>query len=405
MLKSVHIYEYRSCKDVVLSDIRSILVLIGRNGAGKSNILKAIEWAALAASGNESKKDTTPFDFKQGKVSFEFVIESNLYLYTLESEKEFLLKDGETVQKTMMVESLSLSQDGNWIPLFNRSGEKLSLSAYFGPGLASTLNVSDTLPSLVALQSFLQQDHAFRAIAEKIARFFSSVKYYPLQAFEGKEEGLSSLAVEDKEYKTWVSNKFQGDGESSNLIYKILHLYLTQREKFEELKSLLGENGLGLIHNIVVRSFSPGGDEKKNRLTDSFYFHFTSFYPTQDLEKSVRFNDLSYGTKRIISLLVSILFDSSSVSLIEQPEDGIHAGLVHKLAGLLESYAEGAQFVIATHSITILNHTNPEDVRIVTMSDAVTQAVALDERQVGAAKKYLEQDGTFSEFLDMIKED
>lgn len=46
MLLSVNIRKFRSCNSVELNDMHELLALIGRNGVGKTNILKAIEWAA-----------------------------------------------------------------------------------------------------------------------------------------------------------------------------------------------------------------------------------------------------------------------------------------------------------------------------------------------------------------------
>lgn len=42
MLKRVHIKIYRSCRNVEIADMGPVLALVGRNGAGKTNILRAI---------------------------------------------------------------------------------------------------------------------------------------------------------------------------------------------------------------------------------------------------------------------------------------------------------------------------------------------------------------------------
>jgi len=50
VLKSVHIKNFRSCKDVTLEGLGHLSALVGRNGAGKTTILRAIEWKSSSSS-------------------------------------------------------------------------------------------------------------------------------------------------------------------------------------------------------------------------------------------------------------------------------------------------------------------------------------------------------------------
>ena len=42
-----------SCQDIVLDNLDGMTALIGRNSSGKTNILKAIQWAANCATSNQ----------------------------------------------------------------------------------------------------------------------------------------------------------------------------------------------------------------------------------------------------------------------------------------------------------------------------------------------------------------
>jgi len=44
MFKRIHIKIFLSCQDVVLDNMSNMTALVGRNGSGKTNILKAIWW-------------------------------------------------------------------------------------------------------------------------------------------------------------------------------------------------------------------------------------------------------------------------------------------------------------------------------------------------------------------------
>ncbi len=62
MLKRVHIEGFRSCQDVLIDNIGTMTALIGRNGSGKTNILRAIEGIARMATAT----DLGTSDFGEG---------------------------------------------------------------------------------------------------------------------------------------------------------------------------------------------------------------------------------------------------------------------------------------------------------------------------------------------------
>jgi len=81
MLKRINITQFRSCHGVILDDLGPVTALVGRNGAGKTNVLKAIEWVASGAT------SATP-PFKQlvmgvKEVSVEVDIEGKTYRYSI----------------------------------------------------------------------------------------------------------------------------------------------------------------------------------------------------------------------------------------------------------------------------------------------------------------------------------
>jgi len=119
---------------------------------------------------------------------------------------------------------------------------------------------------------------------------------------------------------------------------------------------------------------------------------------------SVGLEGLSHGTRRILSMVLSLILDESSVYLIEQPEDGIHAGLTEKLIGLLRAYASPAQVIMATHSTDLLNQLDPDEVRLVTIDAGKTAVRSLSDKERSVARKYLTEDGTLSEFLSLVEE-
>lgn len=75
---------------------------------------------------------------------------------------------------------------------------------------------------------------------------------------------------------------------------------------------------------------------------------------------------LSDGTLRFICLATLLLQPSlPSLILIDEPELGLHPAAVHVLSGLLKSASTRTQLIVATQSVTLINHLEPEQVWIV----------------------------------------
>jgi predicted ATPase len=115
------------------------------------------------------------------------------------------------------------------------------------------------------------------------------------------------------------------------------------------------------------------------------------------------YSDLSIGTRRTLRLLVSLLFDRSSVMLIEHPEDAIHRGLLRKLVGLLETYSDTTQVIIASHSPVVFNCLRPDQVRLVAMRGGESLVRQLSPEELETAESFLENDGSLDDFLEAVQ--
>ena len=90
--------------------------------------------------------------------------------------------------------------------------------------------------------------------------------------------------------------------------------------------------------------------------------------------------------------------------LIEHPEDEIHEGLLRKVIDLLKSHSDESQVILSSHSSAVFNSVDPTEVRLVTMDSGKTRARGLTPQEVAVAKKYLEEQGTFADFLETVEE-
>lgn len=89
---------------------------------------------------------------------------------------------------------------------------------------------------------------------------------------------------------------------------------------------------------------------------------------------------LSDGTLRFICLATLLLQPSPpALILLDEPELGLHPFAIRILAEMLTAATERAQVVLATQSVTLLNHFAAQDVIVATNDGAKTTFVRLDD--------------------------
>jgi predicted ATPase len=99
-------------------------------------------------------------------------------------------------------------------------------------------------------------------------------------------------------------------------------------------------------------------------------------------------------------MFVSLVFDDSSVILLEQPEDSLHPGLTKKVIGLLRQNAIDTQLIMSSHSSALLNKLKPEEIRLVSLHNGHTTVRQLSPKELENAARFMNDEGTLYEFLE-----
>ncbi len=180
-------------------------------------------------------------------------------------------------------------------------------------------------------------------------------------------------------------------------------MWLTSDEKFGRLIYLLGPDGLDLIGDIECSKFPPETGAGPPLLAVMYLLVFKPIHHSIDGPKGFNYSDLSTGTRRTLKIIVSLLFDSSAVMLLEHPEDGIHAGLLKSLIDIMKDNIGNRQIIMTSHSQTLLNELDPDQVRFVTMDESQTHVRALKPNEKKAARQYMSEKGTFAEFVELVE--
>ncbi len=387
MLKEIKINNFRSCKDIEITDVSNFLILVGRNGVGKTNILRAINWLARqVGTGGVDFESIGIFDFASVEVELE--VAGYQLKYSLNTESEVLdsktnprisYKINEKLSKIVCDKSLEI--------VFNRLDSKV----FVGIGEID-LPIGETSMASEAILALLPE-HPIAPVVASFKKFFQRVSYNPLDT---KSFERASRIASRQDFVKWQKNKEYFPGSPSESELRLLDMKERDQIKYEEVVSLLKQ--MEIISDFEIISYNPTHDEKPG----FYFFQWTPrFYENQDPRE---WSDLSFGTRRLINLFVTFFYQDDLVFMLEQPEDGIHSGLLNKVVPMLRAYAEDRQLFIASHSAEVINSALPNEVRIVDSVEGRTSLRALAEDEMDAACNYLKEQGPLHSFISMIEQ-
>lgn len=177
-------------------------------------------------------------------------------------------------------------------------------------------------------------------------------------------------------------------GRVGMLAQGITSMYESQRERYDEFVALLCN--LGVVREVSVEIYEDPREEPSAGQRRDF--------------ASVLFDGLnigfqSDGTLRVAEIVRLLLRPNATCLLIEEPETAVHPGLLSKLLALMDSYGYDRQIIVSTHSPQVVDWCEPEQLRLVERVDGNTQVRSLDPADLGRVKRYLQDEGTFSDFV------
>lgn len=403
MLKNVHITNFLSCKDTEIELDDVITALIGRNAAGKTNILKAVQWCAQFAVGNALLYEYfSNFDALNIECSVEFSIDNKFFKYEVKLTKN-LTKNSSMLgavaalpvpqkQDSVLMENLLCHENGVWELIAKRNNDSVT---HYNEGNETDLKIKTEIPMIVFMLSLLPEKE-LNPFINKICNYLSEIKYYTLEDDKYKIGAYDKYAhiIFDDAYNEWLS---ENNKVESSVIMRLLHIWHVNKDLLEEFEALIGKNGLNLIDNLVIGKSSYGGEDEK-------HFYLLKFIVA---DIAVNYTQLSYGTQRVLTILLALLYDKNSTLLIEQPEDGIHSGLLRKLLPLCFEYGAvyNKQIIVSTHSPDVINLLPPESIRLVKMTENGTKVSSLSKEQLPFIYEFLEDEGALFDFIESMDDE
>ncbi len=390
MLKKVSIKNFRSCVDTEFELKGNVCALVGKNGAGKTTVLKAVELLASSATG------LTPVSWEYSEydvsIEFRFDLDGVSFWYSLTDAK---VDSGGLVPASRLKESLKARPAaGELVEIIRRDGESVTLH-----GSSNSVRIAAYTPSLAALLSILPDSDRNRGFISKASHFLKNVRYYAFEDRQDAEFLDKAILIDEHIYIKWATNSGERPPTSS-VALRLLYMWKNDRPLFDEFKAIVGPNGINAIKDCRV-----GPIDVRSLFGNNDIYYSVEFNPAENMggsSQSLLFSSLSAGTQRIIRIILSLLFDERSVMLIEQPEDSIHTEMLRKLLGTLRSYSDRTQILFTTHSTEVLDVLKPEEVLLTTARNGETKVRSLSPPEKKRAKRFLAEVGTLSEFFEVL---
>ena len=332
-MDSIRILGYKSFKKLEVQ-LRPINLLIGANGAGKSNFLSLFEML-----GNIYEKRLGAYVAQVGGV-------------------DKLLYQGIKVTDNI---SLELKQDKNFyqLELMESDGKLMIQNEAVGydktPAAFESVNISQ-----YADESKLTEYVGTRS-GDYLNEYISQIR-----KFHFHDTGRRSPFTADSHIVNDAYRMYEHGENLAAILYRI------QREKPMAYRRIIR----------VVQSVAP-------------YFSDFYFQPTeadmvrlqwQDKYSSMIYGptDLADGTIRFIALTVLFMQPwLPRVIIIDEPELGLHPVAIEKLSGLIKMAAQkGTQVIVATQSAERMRNFEPEDVLTVNQNENGTTINRLNSAEL-----------------------
>lgn len=367
-LKKIKIQNFRRLKSCEIELDPQITVLFGANSTGKSSIIDSLSFLHDASS------TTIEYLFEKRGGFSEFV-------YHRDSEKEISF-------------ALDLYRNSNEVYSYSLTiGKKGTIQdLYAGPDFKkSTKRTSNDRLEICINNQVMGQMSA--SLSDSL---FSNEPQISLF----KQFLLSTVVIDpfrniDPINSVGVKDRISPSGE--DLPRVLCSCHNNNPEKYEKyltfLKKVLPE---------IDRVKTPLR-EKETRQPGVMYLPSfpSSDPPTLITSVSVNFrNDptdygfmsLSSGIKEIMVLIAALTFsDGGTLHLLEEPENHLHPGAQKALCSLIQELAqtEDKQFVITTHSDSIIRYFKEEQCHYVDIFDSHTRITRLDQVDIKQAMESL----------------
>lgn len=341
-LREISIKGFKSIRNLEHLSLENLNILVGANGAGKSNFVDFFRMLRAMAEGRlqdfiTSKGGADGFFFEGPKETPQ--IEANIHFGP--NEYRFILEPTATNQ--MMVKEEWTNFTGSYSSGWRKKG---------GGKLESELPNWKDLPSSIKGDKLSVEAYVYESVSSWIVYHFHDT---------------SPLAPMRREQKIYDNRELNPN--ASNIAPFLLKLKQTDRQRYQRIRETI--QLIAPFFDDFLLEPEKKGDEELLRLQ---WLQKGNTFPFQPWH-------LSDGTLRFICLVTSLLQPNlPSTIVIDEPELGLHPFALEVIANLFRETSEKTQLIVSTQSPTLLNHFKPHELIVVDREGNASRFRRLEEK-------------------------
>jgi predicted ATPase len=331
-LRKISIAGYKSIRDAQV-ELRDINILIGANGAGKSNLISAFGL-------------------------LHDIVESRLGVHVARrGGANALLHFGRKVTDRMTFQ-LDFDPNGYQLSLSPTAKDEMYFAeeacSFLGPGYASpyveSLGAGHTETKL---GTETISDHVRQSIQSwRVFHFHDTSEAAPVKQKHALDDNLF-LRSDAKNLAAFLYRLRESGKETGDVLDDtVAHLY---RASYQQIVATV---------RLVAPFFADFVLEPDRLKGDTIQLAWRE----QSSDEYFSAHTLSDGTLRFICLATLLLqphFSLPTTVLIDEPELGLHPAAIQQLAAMIRSAASLTQVIISTQSVTLMNQFEPEHIVVV----------------------------------------
>lgn len=386
-LQRFSVSHYKSLTDVKVDLHPNVTVIVGPNSVGKSNFVDAMRFlrdacadeldhAMVSRGGITRIRQQTP-----GGRPFNIAFSVRTKQYFVDDTPEDAsyeleitnIKGGEfkveREKATSFIDDYfpgDSEQGERWNAIsnsFSRDREGVVLDLSFPKPTSSNFKYDDRL-----VLGTGAPDHFGLPFGYQLDQYFASWRFTTLYPTT-----LRDLKTPDSE------NSLREDGSNWATIVRASRKTAKGRQNLERINEMMRQVlpdfqdvSVSTVGSYLVPKFKFGDPETKLGQRE--------FDPVQ----------LSDGTLRIYGLLLSLYqMPPPTVLVIEEPEQTVHPGVLAMLAEAFKEVSEQTQIIVTTHSPQLVDQFDPENIRVVTMTNGETKISPIKKSQQDAVQRGL----------------
>jgi len=366
MIEEIRIQRFKSIKDLTINFQTPLTGLMGKTGAGKTNVLEGIYLACvLGFSGviPQSHQGDIPKGFS---VYFKMIVRNKICWYDFKflfKNDRFYIQDSFSIKDGRKKIELFSKRDPFTVKFYNNSKLIYIPAESSGLGLVKKMIVMPELP-----EEFSGLSNYVNEIAGIILDF-SKIRFFRTQTI------LDPALFLIKDFDLWQQNPF-AVSEDLQFSFELYDLFKNKPKQFEQFTHQLRK--LELIDNIQASEITAKDEIGKNYHCMVWRFLVNG--------KAFPFTALSQGAQRLILMLFDIHTNKTTLMLIQQLESGIHYALLMDYLQILKEHTidnKDNKILFSSYSDHMLKVLKPEQMIYLYNKNNVTRAKRLKPRHLG----------------------